>query len=163
MIRFFPKQYFALTNLLYIIHYIARWVHVHGGNSVPFRAVVAGVDVDGATLYVGRAHHEGELLPAKVTHDRAYVPHGGREHMKFDYEVLCEGNHSWVPSGAGAPVPYNAVAAGNTGDGEPLYIGRGWHAGSQMPGKVHCSHGCLYVPFGGEEISVHEYEVLVEH
>lgn len=136
---------------------------MNGGSAVPFRAVVAGRDVDGSTLYVGRAHHEGELMPAKVTHNRAYVAHGGREHTKYEYEVLCEGNHSWVPSGNGAPVPYNAVAAGSTSGGEPLYVGRGYHAGNQMPGKVHCSHGCLYVPFDGQEVTVREYEVLVEH
>lgn len=134
-----------------------------GGSAVPFRAVVAGRDLDGSTLYVGRAHHDGELLPAKVSATRAYVSSSGREHTKFDYEVLCEGQHSWVQSGHGAPVPANAVRGGHANGGEPLYVGRGYHMGLQLPGKVHCSHGCLYIPFGGEEHRVDSYEVLVEH
>jgi hypothetical protein len=29
------------------------------------------------------------------------------------------------------------------------------------PGKIHRSHGCLYIPFGGMECSIIHYEVLV--
>lgn len=34
--------------------------------------------------------------------------------------------------------------------------------GMLIPGKVHPSHGCLYICYDGEEISMNEYEVLVE-
>lgn len=40
-------------------------------------------------------------------------------------------------------------------------MGRCLHEGTQTPGKVQPSHGCLYIPFNGEEVSVTEYEVLV--
>lgn len=64
------------------------WVNGNYG-SIPSGAVVAGRDVDGSTLYVGRAFHEGDLLPAKVvpSHAGAYVSYAGAEHKKTEYEV----------------------------------------------------------------------------
>ena len=51
--------------------------------------VLVGRDLDGSNLVIGRAKHEGDILPAKVKpeHGVAYVAHGGREHMKHDFEV----------------------------------------------------------------------------
>lgn len=48
-----------------------------------------GRDEDGGRTYVGRSWHEGDLLPAKIapSHGGAFVPYGGLEHSKFDYEV----------------------------------------------------------------------------
>ena len=56
---------------------------------MPPTAVVGGRDIDGSTIYVGRAYHEGDMLPAKVIPDRnvAYVCHNGEEHPKHDFEV----------------------------------------------------------------------------
>jgi hypothetical protein len=39
-------------------------------------------------------------------------------------------------------------------------MGRALHQGTQTPGKVQPSHGCLYIPFEGAEIPIQEYEVL---
>lgn len=43
--------------------------------TLPRRALVGGRDIDGATIYVGRANHNGHVLPAKVIPDRrrAYI------------------------------------------------------------------------------------------
>ncbi len=49
---------------------------------------------------------------------------------------------------------------GMTTDGEPLYMGRALYQGTQTPGKIQPSHGCLYIPFNGEEVGMTEYEVL---
>lgn len=130
---------------------------------VPFGAITAGRDIDGSPLYVGRAFHEGEMIPAKVTRDRAYVAHGGREHSKHEFEVLCGGNYSWIHSGHGAPVPHNAVSTGSSLSGEPLYVGRSHHNGNPTPGKIHLSHASLYLPFDGAEVAYRDYEVLIEH
>lgn len=65
----------------------------------------------------------------------------------------------WEFASNGA-VPDGAVDIGMTQDGEKLYMGRALHGGSQAPGKVHPSHGCLYIPFAGEEVSLTDYEVL---
>lgn len=139
-----------------------RWVDCHNGNSVPHDAVRAGKDKDGATLYVGRAYHEGDLLPAKVspTHRCAYVPWGGGEHPKNQFQVLVSRHVAWEFS-SGGRVPPEAMVVGNTSNGEPLYMGRALHEGTQTPGKVHPSHGCLYIPYNGKEVPYKEYEVLV--
>lgn len=56
-------------------------------------AVIAGHDIDGSTIYVGRAYHDGDLIPAKVipTKHAAYVPFNGAEIMKHDYQVRLFG------------------------------------------------------------------------
>lgn len=58
-------------------------------------------------------------------------------------------------------VPEGAVEMGCTADGEKLYMGRAIYGGAQTPGKLQSSHGCLYIPFGGAEVCLNEYEVLV--
>ncbi|XP_076174172.1 natterin-3 [Ptiloglossa arizonensis] len=139
-----------------------RWIHQHGDRGVPKNAVVGGRDIDGCTIYVGRCFHEGDMLPAKVIPDKsvAYVCYNGEEHPKSDFEVLCLGEFAWEFASNGS-VPSDAIVAGQTSDGEPLYIGRVLHNGSQTVGKVQPSHGCLYIPFDGEELSFKDYEVLV--
>lgn len=126
-------------------------------------AVRAGVDADGMHIYVGRAFYANDLLPAKVVLDRntAYVSHGGQEHEVTEFELLRYGNFAWEFASHGS-VPVGAVETGRTTDGEPLYTGRCVHEGTQTPGKVQPSHGCLYIPFGGVEHKIYEYEVLVQ-
>lgn len=57
----------------------------------------------------------------------------------------------------------NAVPGGRTNSGETLYIGRAWHAGALTPGKIHPSHGNLYIPYNGGEVAIGTYEVLIEN
>lgn len=130
--------------------------------SVPPGAVQGGTDVDGHPIYVGRSYYDGDLLPAKVlpTKNAAYVAHGGEEHLVEHYQVLCQPILEWVACQSGH-VPPGAVPGGHTSSGEPLFIGRAFHEGSQTVGKVHPSHGCCYIPFGGQEVTVCDYEVLV--
>ncbi|KAL5273901.1 hypothetical protein ACFFRR_000579 [Megaselia abdita] len=134
-------------------------------NSIPPNAFPAGHDSDGTPIFVGRAYHSGDMLPAKVvpTKNKAYVAFGGVEHEKYDIEVLTGGGCLHWVSGGNGYVPPNAIEAGNTSDGEPLYIGRGHYHGSLTPGKVHPSHGCLYIPYGGAEHRLSDYEVLCKH
>lgn len=129
---------------------------------MPDFAVEAGYDCDGTPIYVGRAKHQNELLPAKVIPSKgcAYVSWGGQEHSKSYYDILVGPGYSWCICEHGA-VPSSAVSSGNAANGEPLYIGRGHHMTSLSVGKIHPSHGCLYIPFGGQEISLDHYEVLV--
>ena len=63
------------------------WVPAEAGN-VPDGAVVSGFDA-GQDLYVGRASHQGELIPGKLlpSHGVVYIPWGGLEIAKEEYEV----------------------------------------------------------------------------
>jgi Protein of unknown function (DUF3421) len=90
------------------------------------------------------------------------VSFNSHEIPKYNYEVLCNGSTQWVHSGNGQHV-HNAVIGGRTSSGETLYIGRAWHAGALTPGKIHPSHGNLYIPFNGGEIAVSSYEILTEN
>lgn len=146
-------------------HYFAgaTWQFINPGTQFPYdKAVRAGRDADGSPLFVGRAFHEGDMLPAKVSPslNLAYVSYGGAEVELFEYEILRVGDFAWEFATNGE-IPEGAVEIGRTLDGEKLYSGRAIHSGTQTPGKVQASHGCLYIPFGGEEVALTEYEVLV--
>lgn len=120
--------------------------------------------MDGSLLYIGRASHEGDIIPGKVLPLQRvmYVSYNGKEIAKQQYEILCGGNLRWIKGNRGA-IPHNAVLGGQTRTGERLYIGRVNHQGSQTPGKVHPSHNSLYIPFAGSEIPYTSYELLVEN
>ncbi|XP_032681078.1 C3 and PZP-like alpha-2-macroglobulin domain-containing protein 8 isoform X3 [Odontomachus brunneus] len=135
------------------------WCDASGG-MVPPGAVEGGND--GETLFVGRARHEGALIPGKVKpgHCVCYVAWGGAEHGKTDYQVLCGCNPVWVAS-SGGDIPQNAIPGGETEDGEPLFIGRVHHEGTLTIGKVQPSHNVCYIPFAGSEVAFPEYEILV--
>lgn len=67
----------------------------------------------------------------------------------------------WVQSVDGT-IPEGAFEAGFCKGGEPLFVGRTNFQGSLTPGKIHRSHGSLYIPFGGREHSFQSnFEVLV--
>lgn len=66
----------------------------------------------------------------------------------------------WWESSSNGCVPSSALIAGND-RGEEMYIGRVYHeSGALVPGKVHGSHGCCYIPWEGKELSYRQYEVL---
>lgn len=135
------------------------WCDAAGG-VVPPGAVEGGKDDE--PLYVGRAHHEGALLPGKVkpSHSVCYVAWGGGEHGKSDYQVLCGCNPTWVQT-SGNLIPPNAIAGGETEDGEPLYVGRVNHEGTLTIGKVQASHSVCYIPYNGSEVAFPDYEIMV--
>lgn len=85
----------------------AVWVAT-SGTAIPAGAFIGGED-NGEGLIVGRAQHEGALLPGKVvaSHGVCYVAWGGGEHGKPEYEVLV-GSGAWVP-GTGSEIPPNAL------------------------------------------------------
>lgn len=64
------------------------WVPCNPSN-IPCHAVRGGEDSDGTAIYVGRAYHEGDWIPAKVIPEKniSYVAYGGQEHMKHQCEV----------------------------------------------------------------------------
>ncbi|XP_030027369.2 proline-rich protein 12 [Manduca sexta] len=142
------------------------WVSTNAINAstLSHKAFVGGKEGwDGSPLWVIRAYHNGEFIPGKlaIKHRSAYVPHAGKEVPVHNFEVLCAPAHllRWIP-GSHGQVPVGAIPAGNTHTGEPLYIARARQDKSITPGKVHPSHGCCYISFGGKEIAHKNYEVL---
>nr|SIW59360.1 Farnesoic acid methyltransferase crustacean-type [Blattella germanica] len=137
----------------------ACWVDAQGGE-VPSGAVPGGFDNE--QVYVGRASHEGALIPGKVvpSHGVCYVPWGGQEHGKTEYQVLTGCEAAWIPAAGGA-LPEGALPSGESEDGEPLFVGRAAHEGTMTVGKVQPSHSVCYIPYGGQELAYQEYEVLV--
>lgn len=98
----------------------------------------------------------GKVVPS---HGVCYLPWGGGEHAKTEYEVLV-GQGSWVPAN-GTEIPPNAVPAGESEDGEPLFVGRAQHEGTVTLGKVQPSHGTCYISYAGQELAFQEFEILV--
>jgi len=137
------------------------WVAARNGE-VPPRAFAGGED-NGEPVYVARANFNGALIPGKLvpSHGTSYVAWGGQENAVPEYELLCDFPGSWVAC-SGANIPGNAVTAGQTEDGEPLYVGRVVHDGSLTVGKVQPSHGVVYIPYGGNELAFQDYEILVQ-
>ncbi|XP_065088110.1 uncharacterized protein LOC135709652 [Ochlerotatus camptorhynchus] len=140
-----------------------KWVWTNAFGPYPPNMVSGGQDSDGSLIYIGRANHSGDLIPAKVIPQKnaAYVAYGGEEVSVSDFEVLCRKKLIW-DTVTGGNVPPDALNGGNTADGEPLYIGRVCHEGAQTIGKVQQSHECVYIPYAGEEVSLQTYDVLCE-
>ncbi|RUS25386.1 hypothetical protein BC938DRAFT_472244 [Jimgerdemannia flammicorona] len=61
---------------------------------------------------------------------------------------------TWVTC-SGGQVPPNALAVGS------YFVGRTSHNGSTIFGKVHPANGAFYYSWGGKELNVSTYEVLV--
>lgn len=70
---------------------------------------------------------------------------------------LCIGG--WVPSSVTSEIPPDAVNAGYDTDGAPIFVGRAFHDGDQLPVKVMPTKRAAYVAYGGREIPVFNYEV----
>lgn len=132
---------------------------------MPMRSVLAGIDSDGGNVYVGRAKHDGAFLPGKLvsTHKACYLACGGEEHAEYDYQVLVRNKNCefvWVKASNGE-IPNGAMQGGISKDKEPLFIGRGYVEGFTSVGAVYPSRGICAFPYGGNQVEMRDYEVLV--
>jgi hypothetical protein len=137
-----------------------RWVSASGG-AIPNGAAAQGREANGEALFVCRAQLNGGLHPGKVRGEfgAANIPFGGNEVKVNPYEVLMDAG-TWVPASGGA-VPEGAVAWGHEANGEALFVCRAALNGGLHPGKVRGEFGAANIPFGGKEVKVFSYEVLV--
>nr|AEE61416.1 unknown [Dendroctonus ponderosae] len=135
------------------------WVAASSGQVPP--SAFAGGEDNGESIYVIRANFNGGLIPGKLipSHGQAYVAWGGAENPIQEYEVLCDFPGQWQASSGGS-LPPSAVPAGQSEDGETLYVGRVVHDGALTIGKVQPSHGVVYIPYACQELSFPDYEVL---
>ncbi|XP_024939643.1 uncharacterized protein LOC107266961 isoform X2 [Cephus cinctus] len=114
-----------------------KWVRYTGGRYTTPGMISVGRDKDGSNLVVGRAYHQGDLLPAKVKpeHGVAYISHNMQEIIKHDFEILMPLEFTWVNARNGQ-IPAGAVPGGYTRSGEQLYIGKVFHDGVPVVGKT---------------------------
>ncbi|KAK7868153.1 hypothetical protein R5R35_003028 [Gryllus longicercus] len=139
------------------------WARAH--DAPPAKPVFAGTDLNGGPLYVGRAWHEGQLLPAKVApaYDVAFVAWNGREHSKYDdqYEVLHlrRGRAEWVEASDGV-VPAHAFPVGISSGGRLAFSARAAVEGIVTPGWIAEGNSRCHVSYGDKEWLFKKYEVL---
>jgi len=62
------------------------------GDTIPENAIPGGLSMEGETLYIGRAPHEGSLAIGKVhpSHAVLYISYGGAEIGYPEYEILVK-------------------------------------------------------------------------
>ncbi|XP_054257249.1 natterin-3-like isoform X2 [Macrosteles quadrilineatus] len=74
----------------------------------------------------------------------------------------CRGQYTWRKNAPGF-IPPRALPIGRDKDGSKLYAGRALHQGDLLPAKVRADGNKAYVPYGGSEIEVHQFEILASH
>jgi len=138
------------------------WVFAASG-SVPLDAIQGGAEPDGTAVYICRAFfnngvHPGRVRPGMTGCDIGW---GGSEHLIPFYQVLVP---RWVSADNGN-IPPNAYSLGYevpSVDGRQLlYPCRGYLNGSLQPGKVRPGLPGCSVGWGGKEIFLNPYEVLI--
>ncbi len=135
-------------------HYF--WKQVEYGR-IPHRAFVGGQERD-MILYVCQGYYRDGVQPGKVVAGNCNIPWNGREIVLNNFKVLVGEGLYWRPGRYGR-IPHNAVVGGMI-HGRPLYVchasygRRGVH-----PGKLW--ENTCYISYGGQEIPMNDYEILV--
>lgn len=152
----------TFSVLLMILSYSevsSQWVKFNG--SLPAGAFLAGKDGDGTDLYIARAYHVNGTHIGKYRKgaNNAFIPWGGVEHSKTDFEIFT-GTGSW--SSTSGTLPPNAISGGNQ-EGKTFYIARANMAGNWHPGKATFDGNTLkaWIPYGGKEHVVTSFDVLM--
>jgi len=131
-----------------------------------------GKEANGDPLWVARSpdakdpfFFHGGIHPGKVRpgFGAASIPFGGNEEFVTDYEVLMEAG-IWLSGPdpiSGATIPDGAVVCGREATGELLFVARADLNGGRHPGKIRFGFGGALISFGGKEVQVNNYEVLI--
>ena len=138
----------------------AQWERVHR-SVTPSGAFRGGNEADGSPLYVARTHHEGGVHIGKARQNaaEAFIPYGGEELIVDNYEVYV-GKGKWLSISNGR-FPKGAVVGGNENDGSYLYVVRAYIGGGWHIGKARENAREAFIPYGGKEELVTDYQVLV--
>ena len=136
-----------------------------GHGSVPANARRAGYEADRTLLYLAIGMVHGGTHPGKYREgwSAASVSYGGQEEWATDYAVwtgkLSDGSGgSWDPYQAG--IESRAVQVGAE-PGAALYAARSFHEGGWQVGKWRADWTAASIAYGGQEIWVTKFEVLV--
>jgi hypothetical protein len=125
-------------------------------------AFQAGNEADGTPVYIIRSPFGGGLTVGKFIPKAkaAYVPWGGLENPVTRFELYV-GTGRWLGMKATDPIPPDAVAGGQEADGSRLLIIRAPQGQALVPGKYSEKFNKAYVPWGGKEVEVSRFEMLV--
>ena len=139
--------------------------------TIPLGAQPHGHEADGTPLWVARSTGRhlpsipqelwDGIQPGKVRpgFGVALIPFGGKELPTDDYVVLMEAG-IWLP-GQNGRIPAGAIVCGWEANGDPLFVARASLNGGIHPGKIRFAFGAAFIGFGGKEVPVANYEVLV--
>lgn len=127
----------------------------------PFDAIRVGIEGDDLAQSPCRANWGGGVHLGRThrTSDVCDIGYGGAEIMVRPFETLVA---AWADESGGA-VPDNAYPFGTDGSGGPtLYPCRAFISGGDgyQLGKVRPGLGACFIPYGGKEVSVTQYQVL---
>lgn len=70
-------------------------------------------------------------------------------------------DQNWVRIHAGNEIPANAVIGGTDSDGSQLFVAHANYRGNWHPGKTRRNWNSASIEYGGQEVNVPDYEVLV--
>ncbi len=138
-----------------------KWTTEKKG-TMPQNAFQGGQEANGSPLYVARASYGGGVHIGKMRKDwkAAAIPYGGKENWIAEYEIFV-GAGVWIRAAAGV-IPRNAMPAGREANGEILYAARASYEGGMHIGKIKAGWNAAIIPYGGREVQVPRYEVLIE-
>ncbi|KAF8070309.1 carbohydrate-binding module family 12 protein [Lyophyllum atratum] len=142
------------------------WVLTQG-KDIPEYAIEVGKEHSWA-LYICRAFYDGGKQIGKVSgalEKGAVIGYQHKVHHLDTYEILLGDMHGlrWVPAHGKLNVSelhHYPVEGGHEHDGTPLYVVKAIYDGVFHPGKASATLDGAYIPYGGTEKNVKEYEVL---
>ncbi|KAI0794350.1 hypothetical protein C8Q74DRAFT_571582 [Fomes fomentarius] len=140
-------------------------------HTAPFPAEGTGPpvahDVGGQPVFIGSAIMERSVHPCKIvpTFDPPpRVAYGGAENEhtgRYDLLPFDPDTMEWVPTSHGElPHGRRLVEGGYEENGEKLYHALGDVDGVRVPGKTGTHLRSANLPFGGQEVTVEQYEIL---
>jgi hypothetical protein len=165
------NEYDRLDYEVLMSHWASSWQdatnrQLPGAN--PF-ALIGGYETTGQPLYLCRAHYPDRtagLTPGKFRSGFASckVPYAGTEidatnHYGTLYWDSVGPQYEGATNGA---VPPTAVAQGYDNDGAPFYACRAYYGRGLHPGKIRTGWNGCDIGYGGKEVTVSSYGVLVE-
>jgi hypothetical protein len=144
----------------------AAWIFAQN-KGIPDGAIVVAREHDW-NLYICRTYCDGGIQVGKASNvfkKGAVIGYKNDEIHLEAYEVLV-GNMNrlrWVPTSGklnAHGLGYRPVEGGHENDGSALFIARAEHKGVRHPGKASEKLDGAYIPYGGKEVNVKNYEVL---
>jgi len=67
----------------------------------------------------------------------------------------------WMKINAGSEIPSDAVVGGKDVDGAQLFVAHANQLGNWHPGKTRKDWNTTSIEYGGQELNIHDYEILV--